>query len=56
MEYRVIMAVSNRGKEHNDLSDAVNAAIAKGWEPIGGVAADGWENGCNLYQAMIRRS
>lgn len=48
MEYTVI--------EHADLKeliDLVNAAIAEGWRPHGGIAlATGWNN--RFIQAMVR--
>jgi hypothetical protein len=47
MEYKIV-----RGDTPAELIAAVNAAIAKGWEPQGGMAhVPTW----GLCQAMIRR-
>jgi hypothetical protein len=53
MQYKVITTCgafsSKRALEK--LTQEVNAAIAEGWEPLGGVAY----NGPTLAQAMIKR-
>lgn len=52
-EYRVI-AVSrafSQKKAIRQLEQEVNEAIARGWEPIGGVAV----GGNTYYQALVKR-
>jgi hypothetical protein len=53
MQYRVITTYgafsSKRALEK--FTQEVNAAIAEGWEPLGGIAY----NGPTLAQAMIKR-
>lgn len=63
MEYKIIVvsAVKTFGtdfpKAARELSDQVNAAIAEGWEPIGGLTVGSTmsTNEPHLLQAMIRK-
>jgi hypothetical protein len=48
MEYWILVSYSP-----SELIEEVNALIAKGWRPQGGVAARG-DNGVQYLQAMVR--
>jgi hypothetical protein len=46
-EYMVVM---NARHDIVDFTDLVNARIAEGWQPLGGMAV----HGSYLYQSMVR--
>jgi hypothetical protein len=54
VEYRL---VERQWHDRRDFTHAVNALIAEGWEPVGGVGVTGRESGGleRCVQAMIRR-
>ncbi|HUJ42021.1 MAG TPA: hypothetical protein VLW52_00315 [Opitutaceae bacterium] len=54
MQYRIISvtAVFSKSKALEELAKEVNAAMAMGWEPVGGVAT---VHGNLIAQAMIKR-
>jgi hypothetical protein len=53
MQYRVVSvsAVFSGTKALEKLIREVNAAIAEGWEPLGGISC----SETSLFQAMIKR-
>jgi hypothetical protein len=54
MQYKVITTCGAFSPKRalNKLTQEVNAAIAEGWEPLGGVSCSG---GVSFAQAMIKR-
>jgi hypothetical protein len=42
-------------KAARELTDEINAALASGWEPQGGVASIQAGSGVYLIQAMVKR-
>ena len=55
IEYKVVHGYTKPpiGADES-LAIAVNQAIAEGWEPLGGVAADLAHSTC-FYQALVKR-
>jgi Domain of unknown function (DUF1737) len=60
LEYQILSRVCphdnySHPSAESKFEEAVNKAIADGWEPLGGLCAVGHPKTTVLYQAMIRK-
>jgi hypothetical protein len=52
VDYKVISGLLYA---ESDLASHVSQAMSEGWEPFGGVSANGGGGNVVLYQAMVKR-